>query len=123
MTTIPLPAWEQGPPLRQNDRRAWVVQWRAFQQAKEAAAFMIRAARPAPMIRAEVVLHWQIRDARLRDSDGLAPSLKACLDALVLVGVLPADDWRHVPFSGHRIHPPTKKEPGAMWIALKEVAA
>ena len=81
----------------------------------------VRAAKPAAVIGAEVTLHFRPKDKRRRDADGLAPTLKVVLDALVTEGVLPDDSWVHVPAATCRIHPPNG-EPAAMWLTLEEVA-
>jgi hypothetical protein len=118
MTTIPLP-WTS-PPLRQNDRQHHMVKAQAFATALEQARWAIRAAKPAPMIGADVTLHYRVPDRRIRDSDGIAPTLKVVLDALVAEKVLPRDDWVHVPHSGQRIHEPSDEGP-AMWVTLDEL--
>ncbi len=43
-----------------------------------------------------VRLIWYAPDARVRDTDSLYPTLKACIDALVKKGVLVDDGYRHV---------------------------
>lgn len=110
---IPLP-WAK-PPLTGNDRGH--TRWTPFARVKGEAQAAIRAARPEPMIGAEVTLHWRIPNKGRRDSDNINATLKACLDALVAEGVLPDDSWVHVPRSGNEIHPPNG-EPAAMWLTL-----
>lgn len=116
---IPLP-WPT-PPLAQNDRQHWATKARAFAQAKTEARWAIRAARVTPIVGAVVTLHYRVPDRRTRDADGPAPTLKACLDALVDERVLPADDWVCVPACGIRIHPPEKGMPGSLWLQLSDV--
>lgn len=118
--TIPLP-WTS-PPLRQNDRQHHMVKAKAFATALEQARWAIRAAKPTPVIGADVTLHYRVPDQRIRDSDGIAPTLKVVLDALVAEQIIPRDDWVHVPHSGQTIHPPTAEGP-AMWVTLEELAA
>jgi Holliday junction resolvase RusA-like endonuclease len=121
-TTIPLP-WSK-PPLTGNRTRGNPYARAAeVKQAKEAARFavfqaMIRG-QVGPMVGANVTLHFQMPDRRRRDADGLAPTLKVCLDALVAEGVLPDDSWVHVPAATCRIHPPNG-EPAAMWLELTD---
>jgi hypothetical protein len=117
MTTIPL-TWTT-PPLRQNDRQHHMVKAKAFAAALEEARWAIRAAKPKPMIGADVTLHYRVPDHRIRDADGLAPTLKAALDALVAEQILPRDDWVCVPSATCRIHPPSDEGP-AMWVTLDD---
>lgn len=116
-TTIGLP-WPK-PPLSQNDRderkRGGA---RKIAEVKEQARLSIRAARVPPMTAANVTLHYRVPDMRRRDADNLAVLLKACQDALVDCGIIPRDDWVHVPSATCRIHPPTKGQQGAMWLTL-----
>ena len=113
MTRVDLP-WKR-PPLTGNDRGH--TRWSPFKTVKAQAHGSILAAHPPPTERAEVTLHWLIPDKRRRDADNLAPTLKACLDALVLAEVLPDDGWQHVPFAGCRIHPPDGS-PARMWLTI-----
>lgn len=116
MTTIPLP-WPK-PPLTGNRTRGNPYARAAeVKQAKTEAQWAIRAANHPPIVGANVTLHFRPKDRRRRDSDGMAPTLKVCLDALVAEGVLPDDSWVHVPASTNHIHPPTD-EPPAMWVEL-----
>ena len=87
--------------------------------AKGEAVLAVQASGVAPMVGAEVTLHFRPKDRRRRDADGLAPTLKVCLDALVFSGVLPDDSWVHVPAATCRIHPPNG-EPAAMWLELTD---
>jgi hypothetical protein len=116
---IPLP-WTT-PPLAQNDRQHWATKARAFGAAKTTARWAIRAAKVPRIVGAVVTLHYRVPDMRVRDSDGPAPTLKACLDALVAEGVLPDDSWVCVPASGIRFHPPEKNQPGCIWLELTDI--
>lgn len=77
----------------------------------------------APMVGANVTLHWRMADKRRRDGDGAAPTLAACIDGLVRAGVLPDDSWVHVPSSGVTCHPPLAGKPGAMWLEIESLGA
>lgn len=115
-TVIELP-WPK-PPLTGNRTRGNpYARANEVKVAKEAAIYAVRAAAPDHMTGAEVTLHFRPKDKRRRDADGLAPTLKVCLDALVAEGVLKDDSWVHVPAATCRIHPPTD-EPAAMWLEL-----
>ena len=117
--TIPLP-WGR-PPLTGNRTRG-----NPYARAKEVddafriASFAICQAGPRPTVGANVTLHYRPKDRRRRDADGMFPTLKACLDALVKTGVLPDDSWVHVPAATCRIHPPNG-EPAAMWVTLDPI--
>lgn len=117
---IPLAMWTK-PPISQNDRdernRGGA---RKIREAKEAARFSIRAAKVRPIVGAVVTLHYRVPDKRRRDADNLAVVLKVCQDALVDEGVIPRDDWVHVPRSGCEIHPPNG-EPASLWLELSEI--
>lgn len=115
MTSIPLP-WLR-PPLTGNDRGH--TRWSPFVRVKQEAVMAIRAAKVKPVAGPVVVtLHWQIPDRIHRDADNLAPTYKACQDALVDAGVLPGDWWAHVPEARQRIHPPVKGRPGLLWLTV-----
>lgn len=112
---IPLPWTRQ--PLSQNDRGSWHGKHRVTQAAIVQAGAAIRAAGVQPITGARVILHLWAKDRRRRDTDNLAPTLKACMDALVDEGILPDDSWVHVPFSGCAIHGPTPDLPhGARYV-------
>lgn len=92
----------------------------AVRNIRDQAIYAIRNARPQPVKAAEVTLCYRPADKRLRDADGMFPLLKACLDAAVTEGVLPADDWRHVPAATCRIVTPSDR--ASMWLELRAVA-
>lgn len=116
LSTVPL-IWSK-PPLTGNRTRGNpYARANEVKAAKEDARHAIRMNMPKPVVGAEVTLHFRPKDKRRRDADGLAPTLKVCLDALVLEGVLPDDSWIHVPAATCRIHPPNG-EPAAMWLEL-----
>jgi Holliday junction resolvase RusA-like endonuclease len=115
---IPLP-WTS-PPISQNDRQHHHVKAKAVAAALVEARLAIRAAQIAPIVGAEITLHYRVPDKRRRDADNLAVTLKAAQDALVAEGVIPRDDWVHVPRSGCEIHPPSAEGP-AMWLELSDV--
>lgn len=122
MTVISLP-WQR-PPLTKNDTRRHGhhhAMRRKWEAALGEARWAIRAAKPEPRDHAVVILAWQQPDRRRRDGDGAALTLSACLDALVLEGVLPDDSWKHVAHSGITCHAPVKGQPGAMWLTVTPV--
>jgi crossover junction endodeoxyribonuclease RusA len=118
VTIIPLP-WSK-PPLTGNRTRG-----NPYARANEVkvalleARYAIRDAKPAPMVGANITLHFRTKDRRRRDADGMYPTLKAVQDALVLEGVLPDDSWVCVPSATCRIHEPDGIGP-AMWVELAD---
>lgn len=113
---IPLP-WAK-PPLTGNRTRGNpYARANEVKVAKDDAAHAIRMNRPKPLVGADVSLVFRPKDRRRRDADGLAPTLKVCLDALVADGILPDDSWVHVPRATCHIRPPTG-EAAAMWLEL-----
>ena len=90
-------------------------------EAKAAAQYAIRDAGVRHFDRATVEIHMRTKNWHRRDADGLAPTLKVCLDALVLEGVLPDDSFKHVPAVTLAIHPPNG-EPASLWLVIEEAA-
>ncbi len=118
--TIHLP-WTS-PPLSgnrgRNDQFAYAAKVRA---AQTEARWAIKQQRPQPVDRAEIALHYRVKDRRRRDADNLFATLKVCSDALVLEGFIPDDSWQHIPAATCRIHAPSPDGP-AMWVTLEEAA-
>lgn len=114
---IPLP-WS-APPMTKNKIRRMHYQAEAKMRAEviEQVRWSIKAARVKPIVGANVVLHWRVENKRRQDGDGADPFKAACIDALVLEGVLPDDSWIHCPFSGVQVHPPSDEGP-ATWLQL-----
>lgn len=118
--TITLP-WPK-PPLTGNRTRGNpYARANEVKTAKQQAAVAIRAARPPQLHGASVTLVLRLADRRRRDADGLAPTLKVCLDALVAERVLPDDSWTYVPSVTCRIYPPMTDQPAEMWLELSEI--
>lgn len=109
------------PPITGNDRGHSKFRSPLIKQTLCEARRAVFEADIKPIVGAVVTLHWRIPNRGRRDSDNLGPTLKECLDALVLEGVLPDDSWVHVPRSGNEIHPPIKGEPAAMWLELSDI--
>lgn len=117
--TIPLP-WTK-PPLSLNDRaQRHKGGAQKIAAALEDACLAIRAAGVKPIVGAVVTTHYRAPDLRRRDADNLAATHKVCQDALVATGVIPRDDWVHIPSSAQRIHPPSEAGP-AMWLELTDI--
>lgn len=115
---IPLP-WAK-PPISQNDRDERAKGGaRKIKTALSEARMAVRSAQLTPIVGAVVTLHYRVPDYRRRDADNLSVVLKICQDALVQEGVIPRDDWVHVPSSGCHIHPPDGES--ALWLALTDI--
>lgn len=111
MLTIRLPYTT--PPLTLNQRLHWAAKHRETARIRHDVGALARAAlerRHTPMTRAHVDLWWTPKDARRRDTDNPAPTLKACIDGLRDAGVFLDDDSATVS-SRVVIGPPDKADP------------
>lgn len=117
--TIPLP-WARVPISQNQLRRThYIVEAKLKATTLDEARWAIRSARPTPMPTVDVIrLHYRPSTRQIRDADGLAPTGKVVVDALVHEGVIPADDFRFVAEAAYRIHPPQQGMPGAFWLEL-----
>lgn len=108
------------PPLTSNRTRGNVyARANEVKRAKAEAVSAIRAASLRRIVGANVTLHYMPATWHRRDADGMCPTLKVCLDALVAEGVLPDDSFVHVPKSAHHIHDPDTTP--LMWLELTEI--
>ncbi|MFB7837784.1 hypothetical protein ACWIGW_44350 [Nocardia brasiliensis] len=95
------------PPMTSNDQRR--AHWTTVRKAKAEVAELVgwhgrtQLPKQLRLDRARVTVVWHAPDARNRDSDSLGPFLKATLDALVTIGVLPDDNSKHVVETRQRI--------------------
>lgn len=110
------------PPLTQNQvrRQHYYAEAAAKKQAITEARWAIRAAKVTPMAEANVRLHYRPGTKRLCDADGLGPTLKVALDALVAEEIVLDDNYLYVPEASIRIHKPLTGLPGALWLELIE---
>lgn len=124
MIIVPLYGWTR-PPFTSNEARSkkhYHELNTAKKEVHDLVGWMCRLHKvPRLTNPAAVVLVWVPPDRRIRDGDSCGWALKACLDGLVHSGVLPGDDSRFVPMSGHRIDPPAT--PPRMWLELQEMPA
>lgn len=111
------------PPLTKNAVRRMHHQAEAKTRKGIVQTVAILARNIEPRETANVVLHWRMANRRRRDGDGAAPTLAACIDGLVVAGVLPDDSWQNVPHSGVTCHPPIPGQLGALWLAIGEAAS
>ncbi len=95
------------PPMTSNDQRR--MHWTKVRKAKAEVASQVgwrareQLRKGLRLNRTRVTVTWYAPDARRRDSDALGPFLKAALDALVVIGVLPDDHSAHVVETSQRI--------------------
>lgn len=111
------------PPLTQNQLRRthYMAEAAAKKRAITEARWAIRDARVTRMAAANVRLHYRPGTRRLCDADGLAPTLKVVLDALVAEEIVLDDNYLYVPEASIRIHPPMRGMPGALWVELEPI--
>lgn len=109
------------PPITGNDRGHTRFRSPLIAQTLAEARRAVFAANLKPIVGAVVTLHWRIPTKHRRDADNINATLKECLDALVLEGVLSDDSWVHIPRSGNEIHPPEPGQPAAMWLELTDI--
>jgi hypothetical protein len=113
-------------PISQNQLRRthYIVEAKLKAATLEEARWAIRAAKVGQLPGADVIrLHYRPSTRQIRDADGLAPTGKVVVDALVQEGVLPGDDFRYVAEAAYRIHPPQRGVPGAFWLEIVKEAA
>lgn len=79
--------------LTQNDvrRMHWAEQRQRVAQWKTLAMLAARPRPEAPMPVRVAVHAWPEKSGRMFDGDAIAPTVKACIDGLVLAGVLVDD--------------------------------
>lgn len=115
MTTIELP-WLK-PPLNLNQRMHWAQKAKETKLIRSTVAVLAKGrVIPLPCV---VTLVWTVSDARRRDTDNPAPTVKACIDGMRDAGLLPDDHSGYVVGSGTRI----EKIPGTKALRLEVTAA
>lgn len=111
------------PLLSLNGRDHWAKRNRITQDIKDAAWAMAMRAAVAGKVpafqRAEITVTYQPPDKRRRDPDNLAPTGKAAIDGLVLAGILPDDNSKHVAAVRYEIGPVHPR--GRIVIRIREI--
>lgn len=79
------------PPLNANQRLFWATRNRLTQEVKDAIGWRVRAQKIPRLDHITVRLQYQPQDRRRRDPSNLMPTQKACVDGLVVAGVVPDD--------------------------------
>lgn len=87
----------------------------------------VAARLPRGLERVGIVLWWRVNTRHRRDEDNLAPTLKACCDALCSgtkkrpgYGLTVDDDWTHVT-SGTAIEY-VPREPMTLWLEITDLS-
>lgn len=121
------------PPLLANTSNRGITRGARMAKAEQvrdirtAVATLARDAQIPPCDAIHVRLHYRPKDNRRRDPDGLMPTMKPCLDALVDAGIVPDDTARYVDWSRPVIHAPLMPDrKPALWLviaALERTAA
>lgn len=88
---VPAAEW-----LTSNGRYHWASRARRTRKLRTRAALAARAARVPPMVRARITVYVHGRTRVRTDPANVYPAIKACVDGLVDVGVLPDDDAAHL---------------------------
>lgn len=94
--------------LSANDRHDHWVKARIVKQIRKDATTMARACRLPVMARVRITAVLHPRDRRHQDSDNVQPTVKACVDAIVALGLLPGDDERYVLSTTYMLGDPIK---------------
>lgn len=110
------------PPLSLNDRGqtpgARQQRSRITAEVKAEVVTLAKAAKIGPQSAIHVRLHWRVPTKHRRDPDNLVATLKPCIDALVVAGIVPDDCPPFVDWSAPRIHPPAEDRKPAMWLEV-----
>ena len=109
------------PPLSLNQRGHWAAKARATRDVRSRAAWLVRAARVAPLARVEVQLGYTPPDRRRRDTDNLVATLKAIADGVVDAGVVPDDTPEFMSKPEPVITDPDKARAG-LWVRLRDIS-
>lgn len=111
MWRIDLPGYRKVP-LSQNDRSHWRSTHRDRIDLMDATMWMAKLVKlPTGLQRVSVELHYVPATRRRRDEDNMAPTLKACCDALVMYKLVPDDSHEYLT-SASRIDPVNSRKCG-----------
>lgn len=82
--------------LNANQRRHWRHRQRVTKDWRDAAGWLAKAAGVPRLQRAHIVVEFSFGDQRRRDVANYQPTVKAIVDGLIDVGLLPDDNDRHL---------------------------
>lgn len=113
------------PPLSANDSgRHWAKKARQIREVRQAGFLLARQAKIPACVRVRVCLHYRPKVRRRRDSENLAPTVKALVDgALVDARVVADDSDEFVERYGPVIHPVVDGEPARLWLVVTDLSA
>lgn len=121
MWQLDIPGYRK-PPLSLNTKTHWAPQHRLRVDLMDAVIWTAKALKlPRHLERVSVELHYRPASRRRRDEDNLAPTLKACCDALVLYGLVPDDSHEYLT-SASRIDPVNSMKPG-LYLLITDLSA
>ena len=103
---VPAAEW-----LTSNGRYHWASRARRTRALRVRAALAATAARIPPMARARITVHVHGRTRARTDPANAYPTVKALIDGLVDVGVLPDDDAAHLDGPDMRLGAPDSRLP------------
>lgn len=120
------PGWSLSIPsagqwLTSNDRGRWTKTHRAIADWRLNASWAAAHAKVRAMERAYILAELRFPDRRRRDPANWYPTVKAAVDGLVDVGVLPGDWSKHVIGPDMRMGPLCRLGIGSLRLHLWEV--
>lgn len=108
--------------LNANDRYPWQQKAELTRTWREAAGWMARAAKVPKLQQADIEAWLVFGDARHRDAHNYYPTIKACVDGIVDVQVLPDDDSKHLRITLVDIaEPDDKRQRGLLRLVITPV--
>lgn len=103
-------------PLSLNDRQHHMAKARSVALWRDAAGFVLRAARVPQCLRVRVMLEYVPAQERRRDPDNLVASMKPVVDALVDVGIVVDDTQEFVEREWPRIAKADPRRKGGRFL-------
>lgn len=110
---VPVAGW-----LNANDRKHWRVKAALTADWRLRAGWEAVRAKVPPLPRAHIVAELRFADRRRRDPANWHPTVKACVDGLVDVGVLPDDNAKHLLGPDLRLGPAVGAGRGAVVLHI-----
>jgi crossover junction endodeoxyribonuclease RusA len=107
--------------LNSNDRRTWVRTHKPVRLWRQMAGWAAIQARVTPMTRAYVLAEFRFPDRRRRDPANWFPTVKACVDGLVDVGMLTDDSADNLIGPDLRLGPVSRIGKGALHLHVWRV--
>lgn len=104
--------------LNSNDRGMWAKHSTLTRQWRQMAGWAAVAARVEPIERAYILAEFRFPDRRRRDPANWYPTVKACVDGLVDVGVLADDSADRLIGPDLRLGPVSRIGLGALLLHL-----